>query len=235
MKKILPVIAIVAMMLFGCLGGNNTTPTPEPTPVPQTPTPGVQATPTPVATPEPTPTPEPVLIPTPEPETSWASLFGCAETGLAYTYRVNSNGTEMDIAYATSAGGSVEGVDTVLKTTTMTAGGMQVQTREWDSRAGCRCVKTESVIAGTSYPGQCPSPTQGGGEAPGAETRILPEGFETISVPAFSGVATKYTVISTSASGTYTASVWTAPGIDVPVKMTMGDVTTVLVSYSRAS
>lgn len=240
MRMHIPAIAVVAMLLLGCIGGGTqTTPTPEPTVGPTAePTQPPNETPTPVPTP--TPTPEGELVPLPTPTglppvvevSDWNDLFGCARTGLSYTYRVTTADGTMDIGYATTSGGTVEGTNTVLKTYTMESAGMQIITREWDSSSSCRCVKTESVIGGQTVPGTCPAAGQGAGEAEGAQTTILPEGIETVNVPAYSGLATKYTVTSTSAAGTYSASVWTAAGISVPVKIVSSGVTTELVTYS---
>ncbi|MDD5317510.1 MAG: hypothetical protein PHF51_02130 [Candidatus ainarchaeum sp.] len=242
MRKLFAIVGLVAMLMLGCTGGTNATPAPTPAPTeaptapPQaTPTPVAAATPTPEATAAATPTPEAAAQPTPGQEEDWASLFGCAQTGISYTYTITVNETSMDMAYVASDGGSVNGVDTVLKTYTMSSGGMEITTREWDSKDGCRCVKIESSIAGQTIPGQCPVPGQGSGEAEGAQTSITSQGTETVSVPAYSGLATKYRVTSeTGAGAAYAADIWRAPGITVPVKITSDGVTMVLAAYSAS-
>ena len=136
------------------------------------------------------------------------------------------------MSYATSSGGMVNGVPTVLKTITIQAQGMTLISREWDALVGCACVKVESEYAGQTMPGQCPAPGQGTGEASGAQTTYTTVGIEAVSVPAYTGPATKTHVVSVTSDGTYSSDVWSAPGILVPVKMVTSGTTLELVSYS---
>ncbi len=232
------VLLIAAAVLFGCIsGGGVATPTPVPTATPvQTPTPVSTATPVPTATPaaSATPTPAPTgtaaaATPTPGSNATWASLTGCDRAGLSYTYRTTVQGTAMDMQYATSDGGMVSGVATVLQTVTLSTGGVQMVTHTWNARVGCSCVKVESVYAGQTIPGQCPSAAQGGGGG-GANPTITTIGTEQVSVPAYSGPAVRYHMVG--ADGSYTSDVWVAPSISVPVKMTAANATMELVTYS---
>ncbi len=260
MGRILGVImvAVAALLLYGCfgLGGGGATPTPSPHMTPgttetpavtptanataettETPaeTPTVEETETPAETPPASPTETPGELPTPTPaggNATWENVFGCAQAGLSYTYRVITENTTLVLQYTTGEGGTVEGVDTVLRTATMNTSGTTVTAREWDAKVGCRCVKAESVFSGQTIPGQCPAAGQGTGEPIGSQTTITTVGVEQVSVPAYTGPATKIRVVSTSASGTYTADVWQVATIAVPVKMVASNTTTELVSYT---
>jgi hypothetical protein len=241
-NKFVLVALLSAALLFGCIGGGeNATPTPAPTATPQhTPTPQQTpaSTPTPQQTPAATPTPQPTgtqALPTPEGGQDWESLFGCAQLGIDYAYAITTEAGVTNIEYQTSAGGIVSGEDTVLKTMTMQLEGMEITSREWDTAVGCRCVKIETVYQGTAIAGECPPPGQGFSEAAGAQTTFTTEGIETVSVPAYSGPATKTTVTSTSPEGTYTSTVWTAAGIAVPVKVQSGSMTMELTKYQAGS
>jgi len=239
------VVLLAAAVLFGCIGGGGqTTPTPVATPVATpvhtptpvhtatpvvTPTPATNETPSGTATPAPTGTPVAGASPTPGGTQSWESLTGCDKTGLGYTYRMTSQGTQMDLQYATSDGGTVNGVATVLQTTTMTTGGMNIVTRTWTAKVGCSCVKVETEMMGQVTPGQCAAGAGSGGTATPTITNM---GTEQVSVPAYTGSATRYHLVSTSASGSVEMDYWVAPSINVPVKTTASGVTMELVSYT---
>jgi len=242
MKNLQAVILLIAgALLFGCIcgggggGWGSPTPIPEHTATPfSTATPAGGASQTPTATPAGTATPSGGLA-TPTPsgeEQSWEDVFGCAKVGLSYTYRMTAGQGSIEMSYETRDGGSVEGVDTVLKTITTETQGTTVTMREWDSKVGCRCVKTEIVYGGQTFPGQCPPPGSGGGEPEDAHTTITNVGVETVSVPAYTGPAMKIRVTSTGSSGTVTVDVWQAPNIPIPVKWSSGGTTAELVRYS---
>jgi len=242
MKKLQVILLLaVGAILFGCIcggtGGGFETPTPGPA---HTATPSGTHTPIGTITPGQTTTPAGTSTPvggltTPTPSggtQSWEELFGCARTGLSYTYRVRTGETTMDMSYETSNGGMVNGIDTVLKTITVETQGTAITTKEWDSKVGCRCVKVEMVYGGQAIPGQCPPQGSGGGEPENAQTTITSMGIETISVPAYTGPAMKYSVTSVGSSGTVTVEVWQAPNIKVPVKWSSSGTTFELVRYS---
>ena len=234
-------VLLAAVLVFGCIGGGGGgTPTPAPitthTPA-VTATPGGAATQTPAAeTPTPVVTATPAVTPTPagagQEEMTWAELFGCARTGMMYAYRITTPQGTNEMEYRTSEGGMVGGVDTVKKSYAISAQGMEVTTSEWDTKVGCRCVKVETAFGAQVMPGQCPDTSQGGGEPSGAQTTITNVGMEQVSVPAYSGMATKYHSVTVSSGGTYSSDVWSAPGIPVPVKTVTSGATMELLRYS---
>ena len=219
----------VAAILFGCTS----------TPIQSTPTPTPGGSPTPFASSTPTQT----ATPTPTPlaqrnDLSFPVLYGCNNTGLSYTYHdTNPNAAEMQpldtyTNYSQEEGGVIDGQDTVLKTVSIKVGNYMGIGQQWVSKTDCRCVKRNSILNGQVILSECTTYGKAMGDAGNPTIRRI--GTEQVSVPAYSGPATKYHVTLTDLYGTYTSEedVWVAESVPIPVKISDA-VTSELANYSH--
>ena len=241
-------LLFAAAALLGCVGrgGETATPIPEPT---ESPSPTVMPAVTSVEVVRCT-----RKVQKEQGSPAWVEpmVFGCAEAGTSYAYRVVGNGTEIIYTYSVEEGGQLDGADTVLITLAgryLSVGSVRVVSegyadeisdervramlpsliavKEWRAKEGCRCLRRETVVDGRATPEPCPA--RKGGYKP----TVTSAEEEVISTAAYTGPTIKYHYIVELAGGERKeGDVWIAPGIPVPVRAATSWRTLELLNYS---
>ncbi len=232
---LLVVLLVSAVLLFGCSQPQQTGDSQQP---------GTNSLPTGanentgVAPQQPSSVNQPTAKPTePKPtETQskdFSSLYSYSSL-TSYEYRVTatsetgqSSVTNLKTKVSSDA---YKGTPAWLTQTDMSTEGTSVMTKLWVDKKTNACLATKSVInyGGQTMENEAPCPTEGPNSASGTSgtesKKLKYEGIESVSVPAGTFQAEKYSI-----QGSY---YWTSASVPIPVKMTYGTTKMELVSYS---
>ena len=200
-------LALSTVLLFGCIGGGsgNATPTPA-----QAPGATHGGSPTSAQTPAAGPGGSAV---------SYKEIYGWDQVaGKSFKYDwTGTDGYTTRASYTAADAGIVNGEGAIKVMYTSDIGGMTFTTNAYYSKTDSACVKTENVDGSTVDAVQCTSyeltPQSRG------SLRIEPVGQEQVSVPAYSGPATKYRITVTRNGQNREHFAWVAPRFPIPVKI----------------
>jgi hypothetical protein len=207
--------------------GNSPVTTPAPV---QTTAPVTQPTTIPSTIPTTIPTTQPTVTPSPTPtglqpgaHVSSSQVFGTNYMWYQYLLTINSGGTSMQADLKTEiSSDSYMGTPAIHHNNTMVMPGMGMTTITdiyYDTTFSNILGGTITTIINgqTTVTAIPPGPLQNSGSNSTSfqrETTLTYQGTETVTVPAGTFTADKYTAITDNGSATY----WVAPGVPVPVK-----------------
>lgn len=145
----------------------------------------------------------------------------------SFEYKITAKGAEPMSLKTTVSEDTVGGTAAWLTSTDMSSEGMSIIAKMWVDKTTQECLKTQTSmdIAGQKMDqeGQCP--TQGSGSAPGSEISLVHVGKESVTVPAGTFDADKYT----SEGIIY----WASSDVPLPLKYETADGSVMeLVAYS---
>jgi len=192
LKLLIIALVLSTIMLFGCIGGSG------------------NATPTPAQTPATNPVASAV---------GYKEIYGWEQVvGKSFKYDwIGTDGYTSRASYTTIDAGVVNGEGAIKVTSTDDIGGMSFTSNYYYSKTDSACVKTENVDGSAVDVIQCASyeltPQSRG------SLRIELVGQEQVSVPAYSGSATKYRITVSKNGQNQEHFAWVATRFPIPVKI----------------